>query len=168
MTLAYREARAIIKKHVNASEDDVLITVGTGMTGAINKFQRILGIKVNENLKDHMEVPEDKRPIIFVSHMEHHSNQTSWLETIARVKVIPSNNQGLPCVIKLKELIKEHQDCPIKIAAITGCSNVTGIRTNYYEVAKIMHQTMVYVLWILPVQHPMLISICILKMPMNI
>ena len=45
MTLAYRDARNIIKEHVNASEDDVLITVGTGMTGAINKFQRILGLK---------------------------------------------------------------------------------------------------------------------------
>ncbi|GAL64352.1 cysteine desulfurase [Algibacter lectus] len=97
MTHAYHDARAIIKKHVNASKDDVLITVGTGMTGAINKFQRILGIKLNENLKDSTEVPEKKRPIIFVSHMEHHSNQTSWLETIARVKVIPSNANGLPC-----------------------------------------------------------------------
>lgn len=140
MTLAYHDARHIIKKHVNASKDDVLITVGTGMTGAINKFQRILGIKVNENLKDHIEIPEEKRPIIFVSHMEHHSNQTSWLETIARVKVIPSNEAGLPCVKNLEKLIEEHRDCPIKIAAITGCSNVTGIRTNYHEVAKIMHQ----------------------------
>ncbi|WP_299554156.1 aminotransferase class V-fold PLP-dependent enzyme [Seonamhaeicola sp.] len=140
MTLAYHDARNIIKKHVNASEDDVLITVGTGMTGAINKFQRILGIKLNENLKDHTEVPEAKRPIIFVSHMEHHSNQTSWLETIARVEVIPSNNEGLPCVENLKKLIETYKDCPIKIAAITGCSNVTGIRTNYHEVATIMHQ----------------------------
>jgi len=40
MTNAYHEARNIIKNHVNASEDDVLITTGTGMTGAINKFQR--------------------------------------------------------------------------------------------------------------------------------
>ena len=71
MTLAYHEARTLIKKHVNASKDDVLITVGTGMTGAINKFQRILGIKLNENLKDHTEIPKNKRPIIFVSHMEH-------------------------------------------------------------------------------------------------
>ncbi|SFZ93079.1 Selenocysteine lyase/Cysteine desulfurase [Flaviramulus basaltis] len=140
MTLAYHDARNIIKKHVNASKDDVLITVGTGMTGAINKFQRILGIKVNENLKDHTQVPEDLRPIIFVSHMEHHSNQTSWLETIARVEVIPSNEKGLPCVIALEKLIEQYSDCSIKIAAITGCSNVTGIRTNYYEVAKIMHQ----------------------------
>ncbi len=140
MTLAYHDARNIIKKHVNASKEDVLITVGTGMTGAINKFQRILGLKVNENLKDYTEIPEEKRPIIFVSHMEHHSNQTSWLETIARVEVIPSNSQGLPCLENLEKLIEKHRDCPIKIAAVTGCSNVTGIRTNYHQVAKIMHQ----------------------------
>ncbi|KJD34882.1 selenocysteine lyase [Tamlana sedimentorum] len=140
MTLAYHDARNIIKKHVNASKDDVLITVGTGMTGAINKFQRILGIKLNENLKDNTEVPEEKRPIIFVSHMEHHSNQTSWLETIARVKVIPCNDEGLPCIDNLERLLVEHQNTPIKIAAITACSNVTGIQTNYHEVAKIMHQ----------------------------
>ncbi|GAA4234623.1 aminotransferase class V-fold PLP-dependent enzyme [Postechiella marina] len=140
MTHAYHDARNIIKQHVNASKDDVLITVGTGMTGAINKFQRILGIKLNENLKDNTTVPEEKRPVIFVSHMEHHSNQTSWLETIARVEVIPSNRNGLPCLTELENLLKKHQNCPIKIAAVTGCSNVTGIRTNYYDIAKIMHQ----------------------------
>lgn len=140
MTHAYHNARTIIKNHVNASKDDVLITVGTGMTGAINKFQRILGIKLNENLKDHTNVPDDKRPIIFVSHMEHHSNQTSWLETIAKVVVIPSSNEGLPCLDSLKSLLQKYSQVPIKIAAITGCSNVTGIRTNYHEVAKIMHQ----------------------------
>ena len=41
MTMAYHEARHIIKKHVNASENDILITDGTGMTGVVNKFQRI-------------------------------------------------------------------------------------------------------------------------------
>ncbi|NMH89956.1 aminotransferase class V-fold PLP-dependent enzyme [Flavivirga sp. Y03] len=140
MTLAYHNARNIIKKHVNALEEDVLITVGTGMTGAINKFQRILGLKLNENLKDHTQIPNALKPIIFVSHMEHHSNQTSWLETIADVEVIPSNEEGLPCAENLEKLIEKYKDCPIKIAAITGCSNVTGIRTNYHEVAKIMHR----------------------------
>lgn len=140
MTHAYHDARSIIKNHVNASKDDVLITVGTGMTGAINKFQRILGLKLNENLKDNTIVPEEKRPIIFVSHMEHHSNQTSWLETIARVEVIPSNEQGLPCLKELENLLTKHKDCPIKIAAVTGCSNVTGIRTNYSDIARLMHQ----------------------------
>lgn len=140
MTMAYHDARTIIKEHVNASKDDVLITVGTGMTGAINKFQRILGIKLNENLKDHTHVPDEKRPIIFVSHMEHHSNQTSWLETIAKVEVIQSNDEGLPSLENLEALLQKYEDVPLKMAAITGCSNVTGIRTNYHEVAKIMHQ----------------------------
>lgn len=140
MTMAYHNARSIIKKHVNALSDDVLITVGTGMTGAINKFQRILGIKLNENLKDHTRVPKEKRPIIFVSHMEHHSNQTSWLETIATVEVIPSNSKGLPCLTQLEKLLEKYQEVPLKMAAITGCSNVTGIRTNYHDIAKMMHQ----------------------------
>ena len=56
MTLAYHNARNIIKKHVNASNDDILITVGTGMTGAINKFQRILGLKISENLKEYIKI----------------------------------------------------------------------------------------------------------------
>ena len=83
MTLAYQEARSIIKRHVNANDQDVLITEGSGMTGVVNKFQRILGLKINESLKEYTQVPEEVRPVVFVSHMEHHSNQTSWLETIA-------------------------------------------------------------------------------------
>jgi hypothetical protein len=61
----------------------VLITDGTGMTGVVNKFQRILGLKVPENLKDFINVPADKKPVVLYL-MEHHSNQT-WLETIADV-----------------------------------------------------------------------------------
>ena len=77
MTMAYNKARNIIKQHVNASIDDVLITDGTGMTGVVNKFQRILGLKVPENLKDFINIPASKKPVVFISHMEHHSNQTT-------------------------------------------------------------------------------------------
>lgn len=140
MTLAYHDARNIIKKHVNASDDDVLITVGTGMTGAINKFQRILGLKVSENLKTHTQVPDELRPVVFVSHMEHHSNQTSWLETIAKVEVIPCTEEGLICLKSFDKLLQKYKNHPIKIAAITGCSNVTGIRTEYHTIAKMIHQ----------------------------
>lgn len=95
MTKAYHHARNIIKRHANASPDDVLITDGTGMTGVVNKFQRILGLKVPENLKAFTNIPDEKKPIVFISHMEHHSNQTSWLETIADVEIIPSCEKGL-------------------------------------------------------------------------
>ena len=139
MTLAYHEARKIIKEHVNANSNDVLITAGTGMTGAINKFQRILGLKVAENLKNYTEIPEDLKPIVFVSHMEHHSNQTSWLETIADVEVVPCNDEGLLCLKEFEKCFIKHQHRKIKMVSITSCSNVTGIETPYHKVAKLIH-----------------------------
>ncbi len=140
MTMAYHQARNIIKQHVNASADDILITSGTGMTGVINKFQRILGLKVPENLREFTKVPEEKRPVVFISHMEHHSNQTSWLETIAKVEVIPPCEKGLPCLDSFALLLDKYKDHVIKIASVTSCSNVTGIETPYFEIAKLMHQ----------------------------
>jgi selenocysteine lyase/cysteine desulfurase len=140
MTLAYHEARNIIKRHVNANSNDVLITVGSGMTGAVNKFQRILGLKVTESLKDYTTIPQDLKPIVFISHMEHHSNQTSWLETIADVEVVPCNEEGLICLDSFEKCIQKHAHRKIKIASITSCSNVTGIKTPYHKVAKLIHQ----------------------------
>jgi len=140
MTLAYHEARKIIKRHVHAKDTDVLITVGSGMTGAINKFQRILGLKITERLKEFTTVPADLKPIVFISHMEHHSNQTSWLETIADVEVVPCNEEGVLCLKSFEKCIKKHEHRKIKIASITSCSNVTGIKTPYHKVAKLIHQ----------------------------
>lgn len=139
MTLAYHEARHIIKHHVNANSDDILITDGTGMTGVVNKFQRILGLRIPENLKEFAAIPEAIKPIVFISHMEHHSNQTSWLETIADVEVIPANDEGLFCLEALKVLLEKYKNRSFKIASITSCSNVTGIKTPYHEVAQLMH-----------------------------
>jgi len=140
MTKAYHEAKHIIKKHVNSNEDDVLIVSGNGMTGVVNKFQRILGLKVPENLRKFTDIPEEIRPVVFISHMEHHSNQTSWLETIAKVEVIPPDDEGLFCLKNLETLLEEYKDCTLKIASIVGGSNVTGIQTPHHKVAELMHK----------------------------
>ena len=141
MTMAYHEAREIIKRHVNAGKDCALIAEGTGMTGVINKFQRILGLKVSENLRELADaIPEQKKPVVFITHMEHHSNQTSWLETIADVEIIPCDEDGLVNYDSLNDLIDQYKHKEIKIASVTACSNVTGIQPDYYRIAKIMHQ----------------------------
>ena len=140
MTKAYHEAKRIIKSHVNCNDDDVLLVTGTGMTGAVNKFQRILGLKVPENLQKFTEVPDEIRPVVFITHMEHHSNQTSWLETIAKVEVIPPGKEGLFSLGNLKKLLAKYKDRPLKIASVSGGSNVTGIQTPYHGIAKLMHQ----------------------------
>lgn len=138
MTMAYAQAKQLIKKHVNASSSDIIITSNSGMTGVVNKFQRILGLKIHEKFRPLIDSQIEK-PVVFVSHMEHHSNQTSWLETIAEVVVIPPNTEGLVSLDALKNLLKKYGDRKVKIAAITSCSNVTGIFTPYHEIAETMH-----------------------------
>jgi selenocysteine lyase/cysteine desulfurase len=72
--------------------------------------------------------------------MEHHSNQTSWLETMAKVEVIPPDEDGLFSLEHLEKLLVQYKERTIKIASIIGGSNVTGIQTPYHEVAKLMHK----------------------------
>jgi selenocysteine lyase/cysteine desulfurase len=139
MTHAYHQAHEIIKEHCNAGKDDVILTAGSGMTGLICKFQRILGLRVPEQLSDYLQLPSELRPIVFVTHMEHHSNQTTWLETIADVVVLSPTNDGLVDVIDLKEKLEKYKNRKLKIGAFTACSNVTGIETPYHQLAKVMH-----------------------------
>jgi selenocysteine lyase/cysteine desulfurase len=140
MTHAYHEAIHIIKKHVNADAKDALISCGSGMTAAVNKLQRILGLKIHERYQKHVPITGNDRPVIFVTHMEHHSNQTSWIETIGEVIVVEPTDDGLVSLANLKFLLEKYSDRKLKIGAFTSCSNVTGIFTPYHEMAKLMHQ----------------------------
>jgi selenocysteine lyase/cysteine desulfurase len=140
MTHAYHLAHQIIKKHVNAGRDDALLFVGFGMTAAINKLQRILGLKIHERFKKHCTLPEELRPVVFVTHMEHHSNQTTWYESLADVHVIKPNAEGLIDLDDLLVLLEQYRERKLKIGCFTACSNVTGIQIPYHKLARIMHE----------------------------
>lgn len=140
MTLAYHKAHSLIKQHCHAGPDDVILTPGFGMTAAVNKFQRILGLKIPEQFKDCIDVNVKCRPIVFVTHMEHHSNQTSWEETISEVIVIPPGKNGDIDLNIVEETVKKYDDRLLKIGAFTAASNVTGIPTPVHALAKIMHR----------------------------
>ncbi|MBE0592046.1 MAG: aminotransferase class V-fold PLP-dependent enzyme [Gemmatimonadales bacterium] len=140
MTLAYHEAHRILKDHVHAGPDDLILTTGAGMTAAVNKFQRILGLKVPQGLRRHVRLPEAERPVVFVTHMEHHSNHTSWYETIADVVVVPPDARGIVDLAALEAQLHSYRHRPVKIGAFTACSNVTGVATPYHAMARLMHQ----------------------------
>ena len=162
MTRAYNESKRIIKNHVNANASDKLIFCGSGMTAAIAKLQRILGLKIPERFHSYLEgdsgqkkyrklekrkkvlnkkynFKENHKPIIFVTHMEHHSNHTSWLETIADVEIIKHDENGKVCLDHFKNLLETYKERKFKIASVTACSNVTGIEAPYREIAKLIH-----------------------------
>jgi len=121
------------------------------MTSALAKLQRIIGIKVPEQAKNYCAYPgstlskcksdeEICRPVIFITHTEHHSNHTSWFETIADVVVLePSPDLSVNPDSLRKEIVK-YSDRPLLIGSFSACSNVTGYTPDYYELAEIMHQ----------------------------
>lgn len=128
MTAAYEEARAIIKAHVHADANDVLLFCGSGMTDAVCRLQRMLGLRAST-----------KETVIFVTHMEHHSNHIPWLETGVTVEIIKSAADGNVDLEHLRELLDLYSDRKLKIAAVTACSNVTGIQTPYHAIAALLH-----------------------------
>jgi selenocysteine lyase/cysteine desulfurase len=140
MTKAYHWAHQFIKKQVNAGPNDVIITAGFGMTTVINKFQRILGLKYCGKMVNKACQLERNRPVVFITHMEHHSNQTSWYETNADVVVLPPGNGLLVDPNILRTELEKYADREFKIGSFTACSNVTGIRTPIHQLAKIMHE----------------------------
>ncbi len=140
MTRAYRYAHERIKELVHAGSNDVILTTGFGMTGAIVKFQRILGLKVCGTSSGDESLNKEDRPVVFVTHMEHHSNQTSWYETVADVVVVDPGDDLLVDLNRLDEALIKYKDRKLKIGSFTACSNVTGIRTPVHQMAKLLHQ----------------------------
>jgi selenocysteine lyase/cysteine desulfurase len=140
MTLCYKYAHDTIKRHVHAGPNDVIITAGSGMTTVVNKLQRILSLRTGNKRGRHESVELRERPVVFITHMEHHSNQMSWYETIADVVMIPPSGSLLVDTDALEKSLQQYRDRKFKIGAFTACSNVTGIITPYHQMAAIMHK----------------------------
>lgn len=135
ITAMYQEAREVIRQHVNANADDILVTTGSGMTDALIRFQDIIGFRTGTAKKRIID-----RPVVFISHMEHHSNHVSWMETIADVVVLPPCINNLVSLDELKKQLKIYDDRKLKIGAFSACSNVTGIINPIHDLAEIMHE----------------------------
>lgn len=140
MTKAYHHAHKLIKQHVNADDQDVIITSGSGMTAVVNKLQRMLGLRGCSKIQNQPCIHEREKPVVFLTHMEHHSNHTSWFETIADVVVLEPGDKLLVDPNHLRREIAKYQNRKLKIGSFTACSNVTGIITPYHELARIMHE----------------------------
>ncbi|PIB35436.1 selenocysteine lyase [Reichenbachiella sp. 5M10] len=129
MTAAYLQAREIIKVHVGATDQDVLVTTGSGMTGAMHRFIEIL------NLQQY-----DEKPVVLLSHMEHHSHQVAWIDAGAEVIVVPPNQHAEIDLEQWDRLLAQYANRQTLIGAFTSGSNVTGILTPVHELAKMIHQ----------------------------
>lgn len=110
MTLSYRHAHDLIKKHVNAGPNDIIITAGSGMTSMISKLQRILGLKGCGKLRHDDCLYNNEKPVVFITHMEHHSNHTSWFETNTDVVLLQPDKDLLVDMNELQNQLEKYKD----------------------------------------------------------
>lgn len=138
------EAREIIRDAVGADDDHAVIFCGSGSTGAIDKFIRILGLRMPDQLEDAYGmsrlIPEDERPVAFIGPFEHHSNELPWRESVAEVVMIREDHDGYIDLGHLEEELVRRAERPLKIGSFSAASNVTGIVSDTIAVTKLLHR----------------------------
>jgi len=163
MTQFLHEAEHIIKQAVNAGPKGKIIFTESGTTGGIVKLQQILGVywppatreRVNSFINscldrfpdretcnlaliDHMN---NNKPIVFVGPYEHHSNEIMWRQTLCDIVEIPLNDKEELDLVKLEEVVSNPKyDRRPKIGSFSAASNVSGLLTDVYDVARILHK----------------------------
>lgn len=142
MSRMLHQAEAVIKAAVGGDADTCVIPIGTGATGAIQKLQEILGVYVPPAAWEYLaERRGAQRPVVFIGAYEHHSNEVSWRESLARVVRIGLDESGALDLAELERGLSDPRwrGCR-KIGSFSAASNVTGLMTPVHEVARILHR----------------------------
>ena len=150
MSQLLHEAEEAIKESVNAGPNGRIIACGTGATGAIDKLQQIIGVALAPATRQNIEEIFDnesfsqllgeKQPVVFVGPYEHHSNELTWRQSLAKSIEVRLDAAGNIDLTHLEELLQapEHQD-RLRIGSFSAASNVTGIKSNVREISELLH-----------------------------
>ena len=163
MTALLKDAENTIKECVNAGPHGKIVLTSFGSTGGVNKLMQILGVywppatreRVGEVLKSCLERnPEGvecnqdlhnfmhkNKPIVFVGPYEHHSNEIMWRQTLCEIVEVPLD-EGSELDLKALEAMVSNPiyDGRLKIGSFSAASNVSGLLTRVYDVARILHR----------------------------
>jgi selenocysteine lyase/cysteine desulfurase len=156
LTQLLHQAETKIKALVNAGPHGKIIMTGSGTTGALKKLQEIIGVyippvtreRITQSIREAIAIEnkilekiEKERPVVFIGPYEHHTNELMWREAFVEVKVIPFDKKGQ---IDLEVLENQLSDAKykyrLKIGSFSAGSNITGIRTRVYDIARICHK----------------------------
>jgi cysteine desulfurase / selenocysteine lyase len=164
-TAALEESRRALGELVGYEADsDVVLFTSNGATGAINFLARALFPPELRSVLKRFPggVPGDwlatldaalgpsgraalvrmlARPLVVVTRMEHHSNLLPWFEAVGRANVRIANVRA-DGTLDLDDMarILAKEGSRVRLVALTGVSNVTGIINPVHQVAALAHQ----------------------------
>ena len=136
----YEKARQNLKDALGLDERFYLISTGCGATGAIKKFEEIMGLylpPMSANRLGEESLKGVNLPLVIVSPYEHHSNEVSLREGLCEVVRIPLSKSGEINFGRLDQLLKINSKREI-IGCFSAASNVTGIISDYKKIYVMM------------------------------
>jgi selenocysteine lyase/cysteine desulfurase len=143
LTGLYHQAEARIKSLVNAGDHGKIFPVGSGSTGALKKLQEIIGVYIPPLTKERLGLPRSgtRGPVVFIGPYEHHTNELMWRESLAEVVVVRLSGRGGLDLADLEEKISAPRfGGRVKFGSFSAGSNITGVKTPVYEVARVCHR----------------------------
>ena len=124
-SLAYEQAREMVAHFVGADTADRCVVFVRNTTEAIN---RCAGL-----------VPLDEGAVILTTLMEHHSNILAWRKRCVHVENVSIDEHGAPLLSDLEARLKANAG-HVKLVAISGGSNVTGVIPDVHSIARTVHE----------------------------
>lgn len=123
-TEVYERTRGIIADFVNSDNKKNVVIFVKNATEAINKLSYRLNLS--------------KDDIVITSLMEHHSNDLPWRAHAKTLHTKLLSNGSLD-MDDLEYKLKNNRS-KVKLVAVTGCSNVTGIVNDIHHIASLCHK----------------------------
>lgn len=157
-TQLLHQAEQIIKSAVNAGVDGRIIACGTGATGAIDRMQQLVGVKLPAATRMSLlsllsgsagdavaraftAYCREHQPVVFVGPYEHHSNEVSWRESMATVVEVRLAEDGAIDLADLERLLQlPAYQGRMRMGSFSAASNVTGMISPVHEIAKLLHR----------------------------
>ncbi|KFH71880.1 hypothetical protein MVEG_02174 [Podila verticillata NRRL 6337] len=81
-----------------------------------------------------------RRPVVFLSIQEHHSNLLPWRESCADVVVIREDQHHRLDLAQLERELQHFNDRPLKIGTFSAGSNLTGVLNDSVAIAELLHK----------------------------
>ena len=164
MTDLLEKSQDRIKDLVNAGDKGKIIFAGSGTTGGVTRLLQILGIYWSPRLKKRiirlldsckirnnnrklechkalLNYIEDNKPLVYIGPYEHHSNELIWRKSLCEVVRVPLTKEGEINLEFLEKHLKNRKNTKrMTIGSFSAASNVTGIKTPVYKLAKLLHK----------------------------
>ncbi len=129
----YKNARKNIRKNLQISDEFYIFPCGSGSSGAIKKFQEILGLFIPPRTRQRYAIEPKNLPLVIVGPYEHHSNEISYRQGLCDVVRIGLDKNGGIDFKMLDEVLEQNKHREI-IASFSVASNVTGRLSDYKKI----------------------------------